>query len=65
MSFDIHWLLFVKKRPKLDKEDAVVEITAKNLKSLMRQAYEKGYADGEKDTNPFDFLEQTIFGGKR
>lgn len=65
MRFEHHWAAFTGNRPRLNEVDVVVEINAKNLKSLMQQAYEKGYADGKKDTIPFDFLEKTIFGEKQ
>ena len=64
MSFEIHWKMFIHKRPSLEKKNSVVEIDAENLKSLMQQAYDRGFKDGERSFSGFDFLSNSIFGKK-
>ena len=63
MTFDQLWGQLVRKKSKLERDDSTVEITAGNLRRLLRQAYEQGQASVPREStgNPF----ADIFGGKR
>lgn len=45
MTFDEFWRRLVAKTPKIDDEDAAVEIKAIQLKRLLRQAHDMGAKD--------------------
>ena len=47
MTFDEFWRRLVAKTPKIDDEDAAVEIKAIQLKRLLRQAHDMGAKDAE------------------
>ena len=42
MTFDDIWNQLVRKQPKLKSSEAVVEVKAAKLKSLLRQVYAQG-----------------------
>ena len=56
MTFDQIWGQLVRKKPKLESDDSIVEFTAGNLRRLLRQAFEQGQASVpcESAENPFD-----------
>lgn len=67
MTFDQIWEQLVRKQPKLDQDDSMVEFTADNLRWLLRQVYEQGEASvprspaaGSDSGNSF----AEFFGGK-
>lgn len=63
MTSDEIWEQLKRKQPKLERSDAVVEITAGNLRRLLRQAYEQGEASRPSSPGPPFF--EDFFGGDR
>ena len=63
MKFDDIWAQLVRKKSDLSVNDAVVELTSKNLKLLLRQVYDKGKASvpSEKKSDSFDSIFGDIF----
>lgn len=67
MTFDEFWRRLVAKTPKIDDEDAAVEIKAIQLKRLLRQAHDMGAKDTElknkQSETGYDFLD-SLFKGR-
>ena len=67
MTFDEFWRRLVAKTPKIDDEDAAVEIKAIQLKRLLRQAHDMGAKDAETKSKQcetgYDFLD-SLFKGR-
>jgi len=58
MSFEELWLKMVEKKPLLADPKATVTINTEVFKTLLRQAHEKGLAQGRSEPSLFD----SIFG---
>ena len=54
MTFDDIWERLTSKRPKLDDDQAVVQITAYNLRRLLQQVYELGQKSAPNYRSPAD-----------
>ena len=54
MTFDEIWNQLLRKRPELGDGGATIELTADNLRQLLRQVYEQGQKSADRDSkNPF------------
>lgn len=66
MTFDEFWRRLVAKTPKIDDEDAAVEIKAIQLKRLLRQAHDMGAKDAapqdKQGETGYDFLDRLFKG---
>ena len=62
MSFLSIWGALVNKEPKLKNDNAGVQITSKQFKTLLKQVYDRGVREGA-DSKPPSIFDQ-IFGGK-
>ena len=66
MTFEQLWGQLTRKQPKLERDAAIVEFTAGNLRRLLRQAYEQGQLSvphKTADENPPGAFAD-IFGGR-
>lgn len=66
MTFDAFWRQLVAKTPRIDNEDAVVELKAIQLKRLLRQAHDMGARDAapqdKQEPLGYDFLDRLFKG---
>lgn len=67
MNADEYWIAVIRRNPALDKEnDAIVKITIRGLRNLIKQAHETGWAHHKAladkldsafgKSNPFNFF---------
>lgn len=61
MQFSELWARLILKNSKLLNDEAKVEMTVKQFKAQLRQAYEQGEGEQNKSSGPTDVFD--IFGG--